>query len=115
MSQIAIFQIPVPGDHRPGDSPVNVHMTLPDVLQNALVGGRFAANIVMLGKTVHGDRHAQSGNVHPVLRNRDHSTGDNHSVNFHLAQYRQQPAQFTMPYQRLAADEGQVKRTMLTN
>src|SRR5262245_27266354 len=52
-----LFQIPWTLRHRPRDGPVNIDFALTNIFENAVIGGRFAPFIMMLGKPVHRHRY----------------------------------------------------------
>src|SRR5690242_18765868 len=111
-SQI-FFEVAFSAQHGRCNGPVNVYPAAHDVAQDSLVGRRLATDIMMLRQAVDRDCYPYSRNDRPFLGNWNYGTGYHHGMDTHLAQPGQQSAQFAMPYQRLASDQGQVQRTML--
>src|SRR5450631_1222558 len=81
-----VFKIARAFQHRAGDDPVDVDFTAGDILQNALIGGGFAANVMMLRKAVNGYGDAQPREIDPFERNRNHAAADDESEDIHGAQ-----------------------------
>src|SRR2546429_3306949 len=79
------LKVPRPLQHRPRDRPVNIHSASFYVLQDTLVGGGLAPNIMMLGQAVDRNHDPHARNLHPGAWNRNHGTGYDHSVHAHLA------------------------------
>src|SRR6266550_1460136 len=79
------LKVPRPLQHRPCDCPVNIHPASFYVLQDTLVGGGLAPNIMMLGQAVDRNHDPHARNLHPSAWNRNHGTGYDHSVHAHLA------------------------------
>src|SRR5215469_8616030 len=100
------LEVSASSQHGRCDGPVNVYVAARDVAQDSLVGGWFAAHIMMLRKAIHRDSDPDSRNDRPFLGNWNYGTGYHHGMDTHLAQPGQQSAQFAMPYQRLAPHQG---------
>jgi hypothetical protein len=92
--------------HRARDGPMDIDLATFDVFQDALVGGRFAANIMMFGESVDRDGDSDSGELHPFHRDRDNGAGDNEGKNFQGAECGKNPAELTMADQRFTANQG---------
>src|SRR5262249_22439557 len=70
---------------------------------------------MMFWQSVHGNGHAKSRDIHPLLGNRNNAAGHQQRVNTHLSKQRQDPAQFPVPDHRLAANQGNMNRLMLSD
>ena len=68
-------------EHSARNGPVDVDFTSRDIFENAFVGRGLAANVVMLGKPVHRDSDTETGDLHPVARNRNYTAG-NHQCEY---------------------------------
>src|SRR5438045_3180309 len=86
-----------------------------DVLKNALVGCRFAADVVVLRETVDGNRDAQTRNAHPLQRDGNNGAGNHESEYTQFAERGKNAAQLAMTDQRLAANQGNVEGLMLAH
>jgi hypothetical protein len=94
---------------------VNVDLSALNVLQNPHIGRWLSPDVVVLWQAVHRDSHAKSRDLHPLRRYRDHTTGDDHREHSRFAQRRKNLAEFAMPNEWLATDEGDVQRLMPFN
>ena len=94
---------------------MNADVPAGDVLQNTLVGGRFAPDIVVLRKPVHGNSHGDVFESGPLHRYRNHGAGDYDGVDSAGAKLREHFTQFPMADQRLAADQRDVERLVLVD
>ena len=95
------------------DGPVNIDFAPLDVFQDAIVRGRFATLVVVLGKTIDGDGYFQAAQPHPFLGNGYDGAGYDHGVHPHVAENWQDAAQFAVPNEGFAANHGNVQWTML--
>ena len=110
-----LLQVILASEHGARDDPVNIDLATFDVLENALVGCGLAADIVMLGETVDGNRDAQTRNSHPLERDGNHGAGNHESEYTQLAECGKNAAQLAMTDQRLAANQGNVEGLMLAH
>src|SRR5882724_2016847 len=110
-----VFEVAGAIQHRASDHPVDVDFTARDILQDALVSGGLAANVVVLREAVDGYGDAQPREIHPFERNWNHAAGDYEGEDVHGAEGRQNSAQFAMAHQRLAADQRDVHGLVLAD
>ena len=96
------FEVTGPLEHRAGDGPMNVYLTILKVRQNAFVSCRLAADIVMFGQTVDRHRNPAAAQSHPFARYWNYSACHDQSKHTLSTQLRKYAAQFAMPDQRLA-------------
>src|SRR6266852_4254990 len=110
-----VLQVVVASEHGTRDDPMGIDLAAFYVLENALVGCGLAANIVMLGETVDGNRDAQARDAHPLHRDGNHGAGNHESEYTQLAEGGENAAQLAMTDQRFAAHQGNVERLMLAH
>jgi len=83
-----------------------------DVFEDAVVGGRRAASVMLGLQPVNRDDDLQLGYVSPRGRNRPHGARNHLRVHAHPGHLRQQDIELTEPHERLAADDREVDRTV---
>jgi hypothetical protein len=64
-------------EHRPSNRPMDIHLSITNVLQDALVRRGLATFIMMLRESIHRHWHAASRQANPLLRYRNYSAGHN--------------------------------------
>src|SRR6185312_4517847 len=99
----------------PNNGPVNIHDSVFDVPENAVVGCRRTPQVVVLGIAVDRNSNRHAGQTAPDLRDGDHTTGYYQRVNAAATQFRYHPAQLTMTHQRLSADKRNLQGLMFLN
>ena len=104
-----LFEIAGAFEHGARDDPVDIDLAAFDVFEDALVGGGLAADVVVGGKTVNGDGHADARQFHPFWRNGDDGAGDDQREDVYFAEGGENTGKFAMTDQRLAADERNVE------
>lgn len=99
------FQVAGAGEHLARNRPVDIDIAAGDVFQDAFVGGGLAADVVVFGQSVNGNGDADARDFHPFERNGNHSAGDHHCENSHVAEGRENFGKLAMADERFAADE----------
>jgi hypothetical protein len=89
---------------------MNVHFAVADIFQNAGVGRRLAARIVVFGQSIDGDGNPIPPQSHPFHWDGDNPAGHHHSKNILLAERRQYPAKFAMSDHGLATYQRNMER-----
>jgi hypothetical protein len=95
-------------EHLARDGPVNIDLAAFNVRKDALVGGRFAANVVILWEAVNGDGDAEARNLHPFERNGNDGAGDDEAEDVESAKSGKNAGEFAMADEGFAADQGDV-------
>ncbi len=83
-----------------------------DVFENAIVGGRGAAHVVLGLQAIDRHTHLQAAACPPSCGNRPHGARHDLHVHAHRGQRRQQHVEFAESHERLAADDRHVQRLL---
>ncbi len=110
-----LFKVAGAFEHRARNRPMDIDLEAFDIFQDALVGSRLAANIVMLGKAVDRDSDADPPELHPLDGNGNHSARDYQRENVHTAKNRENAAEFLVTDEWFAADQRNVDRLVLAD
>ena len=102
-----------PPDLLPCDRAVYGDLVTFDVLEDPIVGGGFAALVVLGLQTVDGDDDREAIEVAPLARDLAHCTRDELDMDASLRQLGQDDAQFPIPHERFAADNRNVQGTVM--
>jgi len=89
---------------------MDVDATAGEVGEDALVGGRVAANIVVLREAVNGDGGSEARQAEPLHGNGNDAAGDDHGEDAAAGKLRKNQAKLAMTYKRFAADQSNVQR-----
>src|SRR6267143_7098050 len=81
-----LLQVVMAREHGTRDDPVDIDLAAFYVFEDALVGCGLAADVVMLGKAVDGNRDAQARNSHPLDWDGNHGAGNHESEYTQLAE-----------------------------
>ena len=84
-----------------------------DILQDALVGGRLAPDVVVLRQAIDRNRHARARQAHPLHRDGDDAAGHHQREDAHAAEDRKDFAELAVTHERLSAHQRYVQRAML--
>src|SRR5208282_5518717 len=90
-------------------------LTPRNVLQDALVRGGLAADVVIFRESVHRHGYAHARNLHPLRWNGNHGAGYDQRENSRLTKRGKNSAQLAMPNQRLTTDQRDVHRFVLAH
>ena len=102
-------------DQLSGDGAVHGNLMPDDVLQDALVGRRLPAGIVLRLQTVDRDDDRETAEAVPLLGNFADGARDQLHVNAAIRQDRQQRPELSVADQRLSTDDRQVQGPMLVD
>jgi hypothetical protein len=100
-----IFEIAGAVQHGPGNDPVDVDQAAFDIFKEAVIGGWFPTDVVVLWKAIDGYSNPQTLIIHPFHWNRDYAAGHDEGMNAAAIKLREDTAQFAVPHQRFSTDE----------
>ena len=103
-------QVAGPFHHLTGNRAMDGDALPGDVFQNAVVGSRGSADVMLRLQAVHGDGNMQVVETRPGGAHGPEGAGYQLNVNSALNQERNQQFEFPKANQRIATDDGQVQR-----